>query len=67
MSDPLTPRHGTPAPSAETVFASIGPDARAYERYAQADLAGGRVLLYDREEATAWLTTDVTVPLTEIA
>jgi len=67
MSDPLTTRHGTAATSAGTVFATLGPDARAYECYAQADLAGGRVLLYDREEETAWLTADVTVPLTEIA
>lgn len=48
-------------------FTTVGPDARAYERYAQVDLEEGALLLYDRETETAWITSDTVVALTEAA
>lgn len=51
----------------DLAFTTIGPDARGYERYAQVDLEAGAILLYDRENEKAWLTSDAVVPLTEAA
>lgn len=48
-------------------FTTIGPDARDYERYVQVDLEEDAILLYDRENENAWVTSDAVVALTEAA
>lgn len=49
----------------DAAFTTLGPDARAYERYALVELEGESVLLYDYEVETAWITADTAVPLSE--
>lgn len=46
-------------------FTTIGPDARAYERYAQVDLDEDTMLVYDVDVETAWISSDTAVSLTE--
>lgn len=48
-------------------FTSEGPDARTYDRYAQVKLEDDVLLLYDREEETAWITSDAAIELAETA
>lgn len=46
-------------------FTTIGPDACCYERYAAVELAENAVLVYDRDDDNAWISSDVTVSLGE--
>lgn len=50
-----------------TAFSTLGPDARAYERYAQVDLDEETLLLYDIDEEAAWISSDTVVSLSETA
>lgn len=51
----------------EDEFTTMGPDARDYGRYAEVHLEDERVLLYDQDDETAWIQSDVSVPLAEAA
>lgn len=48
-------------------FATTGPDAREYGRYAAVVIDGDRLMLYDVEEADAWLQSDAAVPLGDVS
>lgn len=48
-------------------FTSDGPDARTDERYAQVKLEENVILLYDRENENAWITSATTIALAEAA
>lgn len=54
-------------PPDDAEFTTIGPDAHDYERYAQAAIDEGSVLLYDRTNEDAWIISDAPVVLAEIA
>jgi len=43
------------------------PDVTADERYAELELQDGSVVIYDRENPTAWLQSDTTVKRGELA
>lgn len=49
----------------DDAFTTLGPDARAYERYAQVELDEDTVVVYDIEVETAWISSDMVVTLTE--
>lgn len=46
-------------------YETIGPDARSYGRYAQVRLEDSEILLYDRDDENAWITSDLCVALAE--
>lgn len=46
-------------------FTTLGPDARAYERYAQVELDEDTLLVYDIEVENAWISSDTVVTLRE--
>lgn len=50
----------------DPAFTTIGPDAHDYERYAQVYLEEDAILLYDRENEDAWITSDAGVAFTEV-
>lgn len=48
-------------------FTTMGPDARAYGRYAAVTIDDDRITLYDIDEEEAWIQSDAGVPLSEVA
>lgn len=53
-------------PRDDAEFTTLGPDAQTYEQYAQVDLNAGVVLLYERANENAWLTSDAAVGLATV-
>lgn len=51
----------------DSEFTTIGPDAHTYERYEQVAIEDGSVLLYDRTNEDAWITSDAPVVLATVA